>query len=180
MTAKNDVLNEETKATGLPPQEQILMNEQELIAGLLAASNYTEDEDSQKLVQVKRNKKIFFEFMIRPLGEKELMKIRKSSVDKYKNPHGKHLPQIEGDVRLYEFRSKKIYAATTDEYKAKLWDNPQVKASLVAQGKDIIESWEIIDAVLMAGEKDQISDLIDEISGYNNDENVTLEEYAKN
>ena len=79
-----------------------------------------------------------------------------------------------------EFRSRKIYAATADEDKAKLWDNPKVKAGLKAKGKDIIESWEIVDVVLMAGEKFNVSEIIDDISGYNDDEKLELEEYAKN
>ena len=59
-------------------------------------------------------------------------------------------------------------------------DNPKVKSGLNAKGKDIIEAWEIIDAVLMGGEKYTISEIIDDISGYNNDEKLELEQYAKN
>lgn len=184
MAAKNDVLeNEKTEIekTGLPSEEQVLMSQEDLIAGLLKAAEYETDEKMMQPVQIKRNGVLLFEFNVHPLGEKEMQKIRKQSIKTYKNPAGRHLPQIEGDVKLDEFRSRKIYAATSDSDRAKLWDNPKVKAGLKAQGKDIIEDWEIIDAVLMAGEKVKISEIIDNISGYNDDEEeLELVEYAKN
>lgn len=180
MTAKNDVLEATTKKTGLPEQEKVLMSEEELIAGLLAAADYETDEDAIKVVRIERNGKLFFEFKVHPLSEKEMVKIRKQSTITYKNPAGKNLPRIDGDIKMDEFRSRKIYAATTDADRAKLWDNPKVKAGLKAKGKDIIEEWEVIDAVLMGGEKYQVSEIIDDISGYNDDEKLELEEYAKN
>jgi hypothetical protein len=183
MAAKNDVLeNEKTEMekTGLPSPEKIAMSEEELIAGLLAAADFETDEEVMKNVQIKRNGKLFFEFMVHPLSEKEMMRLRKQSTPYYKNPGGKMLPKIEGDIRMDEFRSRKIYAATTDADRAKLWDNPKVKAGLRAKGKDILEEWEIIDAVLMGGEKYMVSNIIDDISGYNDDEELELEEYAKN
>ena len=183
MAAKNDVLeNEKTEIekTGLPSQEKVLMTEEDLIAGLLKAAEYETDEETMQPVQIKRNGVLLFEFKVHPLGEKDMQRIRKQSLKTYKNPAGKHLPPIEGDVKLDEFRSRKIYAATAESDKAKLWDNPKVKAGLKAQGKDIIENWEIIDTVLMAGEKVKISEVIDTISGYNDEEEVELVEYAKN
>ena len=171
MTAEN-----EKKPTGLPSQGVIDRTEEDLIAGLLAAADYAEDESIQKEIMIRRNGKEMFRFNIRPLGEPELQRIRKQSTPYYPNPEGKRLPKIEGDIRYGEFKSRKIYAATVDADKEKLWDNPKVKSGLAAKGHDIIESWEIIDAVLMAGEKNQISDVIDDISGYDMD----LTEYAKN
>lgn len=182
MAAKNDLLeNEQTEdKTGLPSKEKVLANEEDMIAGLLAAADYETDDDVMKNIRIERNGKFFFEFKVHPLSEKEMMNIRKSSTKYYKNPAGKHLPPLEGDLRMDEFRSKKIYAATCEEDKAKLWDNPVVKRGLNNKGKDIIENWEIVDAVLMAGEKYSVSEVIDDISGYNDNDNVELEEYAKN
>lgn len=171
MTAEN-----EKKPTGLPKQEVIDRTEEDLIAGLLAAADYTEDESIQKEIVIKRAGKEMFRFNVRPLGEPELQKIRKQSTPMFPNPEGKRLPKIEGDIRYGEFKSRKIYAATVDADREKLWDNPKVKNGLASKGHDIMENWEIIDAVLMAGEKNQISDVIDDISGYDMD----LTEYAKN
>lgn len=166
----------EVERTGLPQKEELLRNEAEIIKGLLEAANYKEEEDNIQPIEIKRNGKLLFTFNIRPLGEDELLRIRKMSVNMVKNPGGKHLPKIEGELRLGEFRSRKIYAATVDADRKLLWDNPQIKQGLKLKGYDIIEGYEVIDKVLMAGEKDHIADLVDEISGYG----VELTEYAKN
>ena len=72
---------------------------------------------------------------------------------------------------MAKFRSWLIYAATVDEDRAKTWDNKQAQEALgVLQGVDMI------DAVLLSGEKDRIIDRINEISGYGDD----VEETAKN
>lgn len=178
MATKNDVL--EMEQTGLPEPEKIAMSEEELIAGLLSAAGFETDEDNQVPVEIRRSGKLFFRFHIHPLGEKEMQKIRRKSTDMYKNPAGKKLPKIEGELRLEEFRSRKIYAATTDEDREKLWNNPKVKAGLEKKGIDAFEPWEVIEAVLMAGEKQKISELIDDISGYDQEDELELEDYAKN
>ena len=182
MTANNDVYeNEEMKPTGLPSDEVVAMTQEELINGLLAAADYAVDEDSMKLIVVERGGRKFFEFKIHALSETELMRIRKQCLNYKRNPAGKNLPKIE-ELDIAKFRSMKIYEATADDDKLKLWDNPQIKAGLNAKGKNIIMSYEIIDAVLLAGEKVWVSDVIDKLSGYKEDgeEEVELEEYAKN
>lgn len=183
MAARNNVPETEemeVKPTGLPSNEVVEMTQEDLINGLLAAADFENDEELMKDIKVERNGKLFFHFKVRPLSEKELQTIRRRSVDKYNNPGGKGLPKIEGDLRLDEYRSRKIYAATVESDRAKLWDNPKVKATLKARGKDIIEEWEIVGAVLLAGEKFKISEIIDDISGYNDEDNVEMEDYAKN
>lgn len=183
MATKNDVLENEMELTGLPEEEKVLMNETDLINGLLEASGYAECEDIMKNIKIERAGKLLFQFKVHPLSEKEMMELRKQSTDRYKNPAGKHLPKIEGDLRVDEFRSRKIYAATTEKDRLLLWDNPKVKLSLnnrlESKGKQVIEAWEIIDYVLMAGEKFRVSNVIDTISGYD-DEELELEDYAKN
>ena len=166
----------EVKQTGLP---DVIMSEEDLINGLLEAADYDTSEDAMQPIEIRRNKKLFFTFRIRPLSEKEMMSLRKQCTKMYNNPAGKHLPKIEGDLDIAKFRCRKIYAATVDEDRAKTWDNPKVKAALKAKGKDIIENWEIIEATLMGGEKYAVSDAIDNLSGYGDDE-LELEEYAKN
>lgn len=174
MTAKNE--EKTIEKTGLPEQEVIEQTEEQLIEGLLFAAEAKYSDDEQKEILIKRNGKVAFKFKIRPLSEDELMRIRKSSTPTYPNPANKKL-KIEGDLRYGEFRSKKIVAATVEEANGgKIWENPKLKSALNAKGYDVIEAWEIIDKVLLAGEKDAVSDKIDEISGYD----VDLTEYAKN
>ncbi len=159
------------EATALPAKEEILMNEDALIAGLLEAANYKEDYTP---VQVKRNGKLLFEFRIRPMGEDEIQECRKRATKMVPNPAGRHLPKVEGDIDIVALRCYKILSATVDEDRKKVWDNPAIKKSL-----NVLTPVDVIDAVLMAGEKDAVCDLIDNISGYNNNQ-VTTEEYAKN
>lgn len=169
-------MNEEKKVTGLPAQEVIDRTEEDLINSLLEAADYKDDESVQKNIEIKRNGKVLFSFNIRPLGEPELQRIRKLSTPMYPNPDGKRLPKIEGEIRYGEFKSRKIYEATVEADREKMWDNPTLKRGLVAKGIDIMENWEIIDAVLMAGEKNVLNDAIDDLSGYDMD----LTEYSKN
>lgn len=163
-------------------KQEILMNEDALISGLLEAANYKTDESVVKTVRIQRptgkldangeqQKKLLFQFHIRPLGEDELFTIRKQSTKYSQNPNGPKFPRIEGEIRIAEFRSRKIYAATVKEDREKLWNNQKVRNSLGA-----MEGWEVIDQALMAAEKDAVLDLIDEISG----ENTDLTDYLKN
>lgn len=170
------VKEEELKKVGLPSQEVIEQTENDLIEGLLFAAKEKFSDDEQKEIHIKRGGKLAFSFKVRPLAEDELMRIRKQSTPFYPNPQNRKVP-IEGEIRYGEFRSRKIYTATVEnESGMKIWDNPKVKQGLIAQGHEIMETWEIIDKVLLAGEKDSVSDVIDNISGYESD----LTEYAKN
>ena len=180
---KEEVLEEREmtplERVGLPAtQEEVVMKQEDLIRGLLEAAESKYSDDEQKEIHIKRGGKLLFSFKIRPLSEDELMRIRKTSTPTYKNPQGRNAPRLEGELRYGEFRSKKIYTATVEDEKTgeRIWDNTQLKRSLNAKGFDIQEAWEIIDKVLLAGEKDKVADLIDEISGYDAD----LTEYAKN
>ena len=58
-----------------------------------------------------------------------------------------------------------------DEDRKKLWDNKKAQEAL-----NVLQGVEMIDAVLLSGEKDRIIDVINEISGYGDD----MEETAKN
>lgn len=180
MATNYDVLEneeiEEVKPTGLP---EVIMSEEDLIMGLLEAADYETAEETMQPVEIRRKGKLLFQFRVHPLSEKDMMRLRRQATPRINNPAGRGLPKIDGEMNVAEFRSRKIYAATVEEDKAKTWDNPKLKASLKAKGKDIIENWEIIDYVFMGGEKFAVSELIDDISGYN-DEQIGQEEYAKN
>lgn len=176
LSEEKENLSDREKANIPAKEEMTKQKEEELIEGLLFAAESKYGEDEQKPIKISRAGKLAFEFNIRPLSEDELMRIRKSSTKYYPNPANRKVP-IEGELRYGEFRSKKIYTATVEEKSGvKIWDNTKLRAKLNEKGFDIQESWEIIDKVLFAGEKDSVSDLIDEISGYEMD----LTTYAKN
>lgn len=64
------------------------------------------------------------------------------------------------------------------------WDNKQVWNGLIAQGHQIVTALDVIEAVLLGGEKDRIIDEINKMSGFNS-ENIeevenNLEDVTKN
>ncbi len=150
-------------------QEEILQTEDQILAGMMEAANFKEDT---KKIEIRRKGKLLFSFNIRPMTEEELQDCRKRSTKYVPHPMGKHLPKIEGEIDLVKLRSLKIYTATTEEDK-KLWNNPQLKKQL-----NVITYIDVIDSVLLAGEKDAIDDVINDISGYG--KTLDKEEYVKN
>ena len=155
---------------GLPTPEEVLMDEDTLLKGILEASKFKTDTENQKLIQIRRKGKLLFQFHVRPLEEDEVQTCRKQATKFMANPQNRHL-KMEVDVDYVKLRSLKIYTATVENDRAKTWDNPALKDKLNA-----ITGADVIDKVLMAGEKDEICDAIDDISGYN----TSLEAAAKN
>lgn len=164
------MVNKQEDSTMMDHKE-ILMNETDLLKGLLEAASFKDDKEMQRLVQIKRKGKVLFSFHIRPLEEEESDECRRKATKKVANPNGRHLPKIEGTTDYVKMRSYKILAATIEEDRAKIWDNPKIKEQL-----NVLQAIDVIDMVLMAGEKDQICDIIDDISQYG----VSLEDFAKN
>lgn len=169
----NEIFNDEVKEN-LPTKEEILQNEDEMIAGLLEAASFKDNSDFQKKIEIRRNGKLLFSFFVRPLTEEEVQDCRKRATKRRPDPRGKQFGMIEIETNFIKFRSYKIMAATLDKGQGVLWSNKKLKEKL-----NVIDDIDVIDTVLMGGEKDQISDIIDEISGYGSNE-VSLEDTAKN
>ena len=165
---------QEGTETNLPTQQEVLQNEDQLLAGLLEAAEFKENTDFQRKIEIKRNGKLLFSFYIRPLTEEEVQGCRKRATKRRPDPRGKQFGMIEIETDYIKLRSYKILAATVDKGHGILWSNRTLKEKL-----NVIEDVDVIDKVLMGGEKDYINDVIDEISGYGMHE-VSLEETAKN
>lgn len=150
-------------------QEEILMNEDAILRGLIEASNEKDSESSYKRVQIRRNGVLKFEFRIRPVSEEESLACHDHATKFAPRKRGQPKREIETNQAL--FRSWLIYTATVDADRAKTWDNKKAQQAL-----NVMQGVEMIDAVLLSGEKDRIIDLINEISGYSDD----TEETAKN
>ncbi len=173
-TMKNNEIFDSEVEKNLPTKEEILQNEEEMINGLLEAANFKDNGDFQKKIEIRRNGKLLFSFFVKPLTEEEIQDCRKRATKRRPDPRGKQFGMIEVETNFIKFRSYKIMAATVDKGQGVLWWNKKLKEKL-----NVIEDIDVIDMVLMGGEKDQISDIIDEISGYGMNE-VSLEETAKN
>ena len=164
--------NEEMELTEEEKKVQIRMNENELIAGLLAAANV---EDDIRQIEIARHGKVLFVFSIHALSEDDYNNAKKKHTKMVKNKQfGMKLPQETNNVR---YRSQLIYDATVDADKALLWDNKKVWNPLIKAGVEIVTPLDVIDAVLRAGEKDAVIEQIDKLSGF---EDNNLEEVAKN
>lgn len=161
---------ETTTATEEELQAEARANEDDLLAGLLAAANYKADEDETVKIVISRKGKDLFSFRIHPLGEDDFNRCRKRCTKyvKSKTQGGIRVPE---EVDTVKYRCMLIYEATVPEDRAKIWDNKKLW-----KAKDLATGVEAVDILLKAGEKNAICEKLDAISGYE----LTEEEVAKN
>ena len=164
-----EMYEEQTDGVEQPSQEQILMSESELLRGLIEAGTEKDSEAAYERIQIRRNGKLKFEFRIRPISEDESLACH-GHATKFA-PRKRGQPKREIETNMSKFRSWLIYTATVDEDRAKLWDNKQAQ-----QAFNVLQGVDLIDCVLLSGEKDRIIDRINEISGYSDE----ADETAKN
>ena len=148
-------------------RETILANEDDYLEGLLAAADNAANDT--KKIEIIRNERKYFSFSIHSLTDemlKDIPKNRRQGI------------RVADELDMPKYRASVIYNSTTEEDKAKLWDNPAVKKGLEAKGICIINALDVIDAVLLPGEKDRIMEIIDDVNGFNNEE--VKSETAKN
>lgn len=168
---------EETKVEEIELDEEeqknaIRMNEEELIQGLIDAADFQVND--VKKIEIYRDKKLAFEFHIRPLTSEEYNRCKKKWTKYVRNKQfGMKLPEETNTVK---YQSAIIYTATTKEDTEKLWDNKRVWQALRDKGLQIMNGLDVIEFTLKAGEKDKILEAIDSISGFDSN----LEEVAKN
>jgi hypothetical protein len=150
--------------------EEYKLNENDLLAGLFDAAQ--DKNQDYTTIEVARKGKVYLRFRIQPLSEDKYIEARKKATKYASNKaFGGMKTAIETDTA--KMRSWLVYFATCEEDRKTLWDNKTAWAKL-----GTINGVDIIDKVLLAGEKDKIIDKIDEISGYASEE--TMEEEAGN
>ena len=164
-----EMYEEQTDSVEQPSQEQILISESELLRGLIEAGTEKDSEAAYERIQIRRNGKLKFEFRIRPISEDESLACHDHATKFAPRKRGQ--PKREIETNMSKFRSWLIYTATVDEDRAKLWDNKQAQ-----QAFNVLQGVDLIDCVLLSGEKDRIIDRINEISGYSDE----ADETAKN
>lgn len=161
-------------------QGQLLTVENDFISGMLAAAAYKNDELRQ--INIIRDGKLYFSFKVHALGEEEANKCRKKYTKYVRNKQIGIKFAEETDTA--KFRSSLIYHATVEEDRIKLWDNQQVWEGLRKQGVLVVTALDVIEAVLLGGEKDRVIDEINKLSGFDSEnlEEVEnkMEEAAKN
>ena len=181
MARTANIENEEPRTTEIDMTEaeadevlkaDMAANEAGYLAGLLDAAENAEEEK----IEIVRNGKLYFVFSIHALADETLYEIRKKYTKYAKNKRtGTKVAEGVDNAKL---RSSMIYNATIAEDQEKLWNNKQVQEALRRRGKHIINALDVIDAVLLPGEKENVLAVLDELSGYDTEE--TKVETAKN
>ena len=167
--AENTTNEMEVEMTKEEKRAMTRMYEDDILSGLLAAAAFRTSDESLVNIEIARKGVTLFSFRIHPLSEQEYLDCKKRNTKYKKN---KALgTRIADSVDAARYRAELIYISTVDEDREKLWDNQKAWRQLnVLNGIDLIET------VLMAGEKDEVLTKLDEISGYEQ----TLEDTAKN
>ena len=142
-------------------KEELLAVEGAILDGLLGA--YQDQQEDTVTIEVARKGKTFFSFDIHGLTEQQYndLQDRATKFKKAKNLGG---VKVAEETNVTRFRSLLIYHATVQEDRTRVWDNKEAWRTLgVLNGPDLI------DKVLLAGEKKAIIDKIDDLSGFEND-----------
>lgn len=140
-------------------EDMIIKNEEDYLEGLLAAAD--DAANDIKKIDIIRNERKYFSFRIHSLSDEMLKDIRKKYTKYTKNR--RQGIRVADELDLPKYRASLIYNSTTEEDQAKLWDNPAVKKGLEAKGICIINALDVIDAVLLPGEKDRICDMRNDV-----------------
>lgn len=163
---------EEREFTPEQDGNQLKVHEEDFLQGLIDAAGYVEEEKQR--IEIAREGRILFAFSIRPLSETEYNNCKKKHTKFIRNRNlGVKMPE---DMDNVKYRADLIYRATVDEDKKNLWDNKKVWEALRNKGMQIVSALDVIECSLKAGEKDQVVDCIDKLSGYHDN----LEEVIKN
>ncbi|WP_096201892.1 phage tail assembly chaperone [Bacillus sp. FJAT-45350] len=145
--SKNEVTQEE--------REELLENEDELLAGILEA--HEQKKSNTRKVEISRKGKVLFSFTVMGIDDSVYDKCKKASI-KYSN--GKNGRKFVEEVDTVKGNNLTIYHATIPEDRKKIWDNKKLWERL-----NVLTGHEVIEKVLLAGEKDALITLIDELSG---------------
>lgn len=160
---------EEIEMTEEENKAQLRTYETDILKGLLTAAAFKTEDENIHPVEIARNGVVLFTFRIRPLSEEEYHQCKDKNTKYVRNKQlGIKFPEQTDSVR---YRSALIYQATIDEDRAKVWDNKDAWKAL-----NVLNGIDLVDKILLAGEKDAVLELIDKISGYS----TTMEEVAKN
>lgn len=129
--------------------------ESDITAALLEMASYRLIDETQPIV-IKRQGKPVLEFTVRGLDEDEWAKCRRQ------NLINRGLRTEE--IKQARFNSQVIYEATIAEDKERIWKNKDVWAKLnVASGIDLINQ------LLLPGEKNALVEIIGKLSKYEMD-----------
>ncbi|CEP67885.1 Clostridium phage phiCD119, XkdN [Moorella glycerini] len=123
---------------------------------------------------VVRDGKKLFAFRVRGLTDEEMDNCRNAATRTVKNRRLGGLA-TPGEFNAAKYNSMLIYTATHPDDKKWLWDNKDLWRKA-----DVTTGWMIVDKVLRRGEKEDVITLIEQLSGYNDEDRADTEETLKN
>jgi len=148
-------------------QSLLLANEDDILRGLFEA--HKDQVNEAVPVTISRKGKVYFSFRVHGLPEEKYQECRRKATRYEKNKTLGAILPVETDTIRY--RSMLIYEATAPEDRAKLWDNKEAWTKL-----NVLNGLDLIDKVLLAGEKEEVLVVIDELSGYKDKDDEVVKE----
>ena len=173
---EEDMMMEEEELTDDEKREEIRENEDSLLDRLLAAADYAANETMT--LEIRRPDKNnpekmvkYFSFDVHPLSEDDLTKIRKKYTKYTRNRRGGQ--KVVEEIDLVKFKCSVIYNSTVEKDQERIWNNKKLWKGLEKQGHVIVNALDVIEAVLLPGEKEKIMDALDKLGGYDEDNQIT-------
>lgn len=146
-------------------REEILENEGNLLADLLDLAKRKENQVFYRKIEIRgASGEVKASFRLRPLSSEDVESCVKQATKLVKNAKGK----VEKEVNQRLFQSILIYTATIPEDQSGFWGNVALKRAL-----NILDNFDMVDALLLAGEKASVLGVIDEMGGFTEEAHVT-------
>ena len=173
---EEDMMIEEEELTEEEQKEEIRNNERSLLERLLAAADYASNEELT--IQIRRpdsqhpEKMVdYFDFRVHPLSENELNQIRKKYTKYTRNRRSGGMKHAE-ELDIAKFKCSVIYNSTIKADQERIWDNKTLWNGLQKQGHTIVNALDVIEAILLPGEKEKIMEALDKLGGYDEDTQI--------
>ncbi|HXI17852.1 MAG TPA: hypothetical protein VNM48_15935 [Chloroflexota bacterium] len=147
-------------------RESILENEPDLLNGLLLAAEARDEKTVT--VEIERRDQVVFRFRVHGVAQSTRERCWEDATTYQRNRQFGGM-KVREDTNSTLYNGLLIYEATTDEDRARLWDNDAAQRAVLKEGKDLNRhrrAAALIEACLNAGEKEAVLAKIDELSGF--------------
>jgi len=153
---------------------ELMEAERSILLDITGALEAMETVTETKVYEVIRHGKKLFSFRLQGLDDEQVEQCRDQSTKMVKDRRLGNLA-VPRDFNSSKFNSLMIYTATADDDKKALWDN-----KALWQKAGVMTGWQLVDKILKRGEKDDAITVIEELSGYRDDDSKGTEETLKN
>ncbi len=155
-------------------KDYLIQNEDAILQDVAGVLEAMETIIEYKVFEVIRDGKKLFSFRVRGLDDSEFEKCRDQATKVAKDRRLGSLA-VPREFNSAKFNSLIVYTATHPDDKKAIWDNKDLWAKA-----DVVTGWQLVDKVLKRGEKEKCIELIEELSGYSDEDAEATEETLKN